>query len=56
MKDVTIRSGRVIVRPAPDDALDRVKRLRLREKVMAGGTLTPAERDLVQLALLQRLG
>lgn len=51
-RDVTVADGKVVVRPVPEDAISRVKKLRLSEKVAAGG-LTDAERDLVLLALLQ---
>jgi hypothetical protein len=47
--------GKVVVRARPEDAITRVKKLHLREKV-AAGALTNAERDLVLLALLQAHG
>lgn len=52
-RDVTISNdGKVVVRARPEDAITRLKKLNLREKVAAGG-LTNAERDLALLALLQ---
>lgn len=52
--DVTVNAERVIVRPKPDDAVPKLRRLRLRDKVATGGRLTEEERDLALLALLQK--
>lgn len=52
-RDVTVgKDGKVVVRARPEDAITRLKRLNLREKVATGG-LTNSERDLALLALLQ---
>ncbi|HEV7767085.1 MAG TPA: hypothetical protein VGQ76_18940 [Thermoanaerobaculia bacterium] len=51
-RDVMVQNGKAIVRPRPQDAVARIRRLKLRDKVTTG-TLTTAERDLVLLALFQ---
>lgn len=55
-RDVTVKNGKVTVQPAPGDALMKMRSLKLRDRVAAGGRLTDMERDLVLLALLQDRG
>jgi hypothetical protein len=54
-RDVMIQGGKVVVRPKPDDAIAKLRRMNVRAKV-ATGRLTDEERDVVLLALLQDRG
>jgi len=54
-RDVSVHSGKVVVRAKPDDAIARLKQMNIRAKV-ASGSLTDVERDVALLALLQDRG
>jgi hypothetical protein len=52
-RDVAVHGAKVVVRAKPDDAISRVKKMKLYTKVPTGG-LTDVQRDLALLALLQK--
>jgi hypothetical protein len=55
-KEVEVIGQKVIVRTNAEDAVAKLQKLKLHERVAAGGRLTDAERDLALLALLQHSG
>ncbi len=55
-RNVRLINGKVVVRARPEDAVARVRKLRLEQRLAGGGRLADEECDLVLIALLQERG
>jgi len=53
---VSKKQGKVVIRPSPEDAADKVRGLAAKLTTNNAATLTDRERDLLLIAIAQRLG